>query len=73
MWSTKARGPVAMPQLPHRLIRHWAPAIFTVGTDAVYRAEGLQCLEQMLWLQNVRMFYRVWYLSISSSSIMLPG
>ena len=23
MWSTKARGPVAMPQLPHRLIRHW--------------------------------------------------
>ena len=25
MWSTKARGPVAMPQLPHRLIRHCSP------------------------------------------------
>ena len=31
MWSTKARGPVAMPQLPHRLIRHCLHAILAHG------------------------------------------
>ena len=29
MWSTKARGPVAMPQLPHRLMRHCMDGLYT--------------------------------------------